>query len=284
MTDHSSRTTPPDTQPSNVRNYLCVVAAPKEFEAVATGMGADPVQGVSSDALPWIPQALAEFKQPTPSTTPTDPEADPNADPNEVRFGHRARFRIIQSGVGPAAAAAATAALLARDPAEYNAVCSLGIAGMLESAGRSGPQTILATESIFADLGIQTPAAYQTTTQMGFPPSITGQSIPIDPVLQRLLMTLADRQGPVATVSTCSGTDLAARSIAQRTAAIAEAMEGAAVASVAQQFSIPFAEFRVLSNTTGDRDAQQWWLDDALDRLQSLASGIASRLSQSAAS
>ena len=71
----------------------------------------------------------------------------------------------------------------------------------------------------------------------------------------------------IATVAICSGTDEAANEVVKRTGAIVEAMEGAAVVHAATRLSIGAIELRVISNTTGDRNKQQWRLVEALDSL-----------------
>ena len=70
-----------------------------------------------------------------------------------------------------------------------------------------------------------------------------------------------------ATVATCSGSDLQADLVARRTSAVAEAMEGAAVVHAARRLGVPAIEVRAISNTTGDRDQQQWNIGKALAAL-----------------
>ena len=89
------------------------------------------------------------------------------------------------------------------------------------------------------------------------------------------LKPLCDATGPVATVSTCSGTDSLAAAVQTRTGAVVEAMEGAAVALVARRLDIPCGELRVVSNTTGDRPNQQWDIRGALDRLGAVIGRLA---------
>lgn len=79
------------------------------------------------------------------------------------------------------------------------------------------------------------------------------------------------RVGRIATVSTCAGTDGRAATVARRTGAIAEAMEGAAVAQVASRLGVTFSEVRVISNTTGDRGHQRWDMRGALEALSRVA-------------
>jgi len=101
-----------------------------------------------------------------------------------------------------------------------------------------------------------------------------------EPELVDWLGGYADHIGPVACVSSCSGTDRAARAVFERTGAIVEAMEGASVALSANRIDpwLLVGELRVISNTTGDRDAQQWDLDGALNTLGEVLGRIANDL------
>ena len=62
-------------------------------------------------------------------------------------------------------------------------------------------------------------------------------------------------------------TDEQALCIADRTGCLCEAMEGAAVVHAARIAGLPAIEIRAISNTTGNRDAQQWDLELALTNL-----------------
>ena len=237
---------PPKVQrPTSV---LIAFAAPPEGDAIRSGLGGD-----ASTGFPlW--------------------EAVPVVD----------GFEMVRTGVGPAAAAGGVARVL--DPARHAAVISLGVGGALPGADTPEIGTVvLATRSVFADLGLQTPNEYQSLGEMGFPilgsGTGSGESYAPDSRLAGLLAPMADRRAPVATVSTCSGTDDRAAAIAERLgsdrAGAVEAMEGASVGLVASLVGVPFAELRVISNTTGDRSAQRWDLDGAFARLGLVAGGLA---------
>src|SRR5262249_16173113 len=120
------------------------------------------------------------------------------------------------------------------------------------------------------------PSGFLDCHAMGFPLGpFGGPSIPADPGLLGLLRPLCNATGPIATVSTCSGTDARAAAVRAHTHALAEAMEGAAVAPVASRIagirpdrSAPaIGELRVISNTTGDRGSQTWDIKRALAHL-----------------
>jgi futalosine hydrolase len=181
-------------------------------------------------------------------------------------------------GVGKANAAAATA--LALSKGQYGLVLSVGIAGLLPSAASTfsslaaPPQLgaiVAATESVFADEGIQTPGGFQDLGRMGFPLSPAGGcGFACEPSAVLAFERWGAAQGKIATVSTCSGTDARAADLAGRLGCIAEAMEGAAVAIVATRMRVPFGEIRAISNTTGDRDQQRWQMPVALASLARL--------------
>lgn len=175
-------------------------------------------------------------------------------------------LEIVVAGVGKANAAAALARFA--EPARHGRVIWIGVAGALPDTSLVLGQAVAATACVFADEGLRTPAGFTDCAAMGFPlvPGL-GPAIPVDPGVLAELHAVADAAGPIATVSTCSGTDELALEVRQRTGALAEAMEGAAAASVAHRLGIPFGELRAISNTTGRRDRQRWDLAAALARL-----------------
>jgi futalosine hydrolase len=183
------------------------------------------------------------------------------------------RFELLVTGIGKVNAAGGVARYLAEHvPA---AVVSIGVAGVLPSARVEPLQVVAGTRSVYADEGVLTPTGFIECAAMGFPLGpFEGASIECDAGLVEELRRLADASGPIATVSTCSGTDAQARAVRDRTGALCEAMEGAAVGHVvARLAALPgspgtrFAELRVISNTTGDRSGQRWNLRGALDKL-----------------
>jgi nucleoside phosphorylase len=70
-----------------------------------------------------------------------------------------------------------------------------------------------------------------------------------------------------------------AHQVRGRTGAIAECMEGAAVAHVGVRLGIATGELRVISNTTGDRSGQRWDLKGALSALEKVIGRLAASLS-----
>jgi futalosine hydrolase len=175
------------------------------------------------------------------------------------------RWELVRSGVGKAAAAGATAR--SYDPERHAGVMSLGLGGYFPNSGLRVGDVVLADPSRFGDEGVRTPEGFLPLEKLGF--GGDAPDTPPDPASRAALAPLVTRIGPVATVSACSGTDADADDTASRSEAIAEAMEGAACAMVARRVNpqARFAEIRVISNRTGNRQNQGWDLEGSLRRL-----------------
>jgi len=231
------------------RTILIVVAAPGEAAAIRTGLrlGGSPA--------------------------PSNPCATP---PNWPLSALTTNIDLLETGVGKVNAAAAVA--LRADPDRHALILNLGIAGaLLPLEALPLGSAVLATSSAYADEGILTPTGFQTIPDMGFPLGpFAGTQIPAHPALLAGLTPLAHMTGAIATVSTCSGTDSHAASMRDRTSAIAEAMEGAAIAHTLARLhpAIPFAEMRIISNSTGDRARQCWDIPLAFRKLAELTAAI----------
>lgn len=175
--------------------------------------------------------------------------------------------RIIISGVGRTNAAAATTEAIIRGHGAIDAVISAGVAGSLPESNLNIGDCLVASSCVYAEEGLISPSGFADMSGLGFPlGDFVGNTVPVD---ERLLESLSEAFiiGPIATVATCSGTHAAAREIARRTGALAEAMEGAAVVHAARRLKVPAIELRAISNTTGDRAAQQWNLTLGLESL-----------------
>jgi futalosine hydrolase len=238
----------PDVPLLRARPILLAVAAPAEARAVLEALGGSP----AAADQPWALHSL----------TP--------------------RLHLVVTGIGKSNAAGAVARVL--DVERHAAVLSIGVAGSLPRRDQPAlplRTVVAATASIFADEGLQTDDSYSDVAVIGFPlgpPPISGSAVPAHPGLLALLGPLAEVAAPIATVSTCSGTDVLARQVAQRTGAVAEAMEGAAVALVAARLGVPAGECRIISNSTGRREDQRWDLRGALATLTAAIARLAERL------
>ena len=174
---------------------------------------------------------------------------------------------VVAGGVGRTNAAASTTRAILQD-GPFSLVISAGIAGILPGSGLDIGDVLISSECVYMEEGIETPDGFQDMDAMGFPlGEFKGNHVPVDfDVLQRCPDGF--QKGPIATVATCSGTDDLARLVHQRTGAMAEAMEGAAVVHAAALLDIPGIEIRSMSNFTGNRASQKWDIAKALEALR----------------
>ena len=234
------------------RKLVLAVAAPVEIVEVLA------VFGVSGSPQNRIPEMWTRTKV---------------ADAVQLGTTRYSGVDLIHTGVSKSNAAGAVANLA--NPKTDGLILSVGAAGALPD--QSGVfalrprDTVVAQRCIFADEGIVTSSGYQDLTEMGFPiDAICKSAFACD---SRAIAAFADagaKRGDIATVSICSGTDEIASEIARRSSAIAETMEGAAVALVCKRLGIPFCEVRAISNYTGERSKQQWDIRGALAALREL--------------
>ena len=173
---------------------------------------------------------------------------------------------VVAGGIGRTnAAAATTAAILSDGP--FTWVISAGIAGALPKSSLAIGDTIVANKCVYFEEGMLTNNGFQDMKQMGFSlGNFEGNEVPVDSWMLERLSSLST-VGPIATVATCSGTDEHAQLVGDRTGCICEAMEGAAVVHAANRIGAHAIEIRTISNTTGNRDEQEWNLNLALENL-----------------
>lgn len=185
------------------------------------------------------------------------------------------RVTVAAVGVGPVAAAAATARLLALAGAAgrpFRTVISAGVAGGVAGRAPVGA-TVLATRSVQADLGADSPDGFLPLDRLG----LGGTCVGADPaVLARLREALPPAvTGEVLTLATVTGTaGRAAALAAAHPAAVAEAMEGYAVGFAAIAAGTAFVEVRTISNVVGPRDRAAWRMRDALAALTRAAAAL----------
>jgi futalosine hydrolase len=190
----------------------------------------------------------------------------------------QAAVTVAPVGIGPAAAAASTARLLALAEtagSPYRAVVSAGIGGGFPDRATLGT-LVLATRSVAADLGAESPDGFIPLDELGLPVA-GGTAVHADPALLAELRTALPRAtvGAVLTLSTVTGTAESTKVLAARYPdAIAEAMEGYGVAVAAAQAGLPFAELRAISNAIGPRDRDAWRIQDAFDALTAAAAAL----------
>jgi futalosine hydrolase len=191
----------------------------------------------------------------------------------ESALPERAGVQVVAGGAGPAAAAAATAGVLAADPDRPDLVLSAGIAGGFAPLGPG--DLAVSSAIVFADLGAQTSQGFVPANELGF----AAVRYDVGPQLAvELADTVGGRLGTVLTVATATGTAARAGALLDRYPdAVAEAMEGAGVAAAAARCGVRVAELRAISNPVGPRDREAWAIPRALEALGRAVSALASR-------
>jgi futalosine hydrolase len=174
------------------------------------------------------------------------------------RLGDRHGVKIVVTGVGPVNAAhAVTLAIVHEKP---SAVVVCGIGGAYPGSGLEIGAVASAASECYGDLGAASPSGFLDMKAMGFP-VIDGPP----PIYNDLPMQVfpSETRARFVTVSTCTGTEEAARSIEARTSGAVENMEGAAIAHVAYLHGVPAGEVRGISNMVTNRDTKTWRVREA---------------------
>jgi futalosine hydrolase len=181
-------------------------------------------------------------------------------------IGRPSGTHVVVAGIGRTNAAVATATSILSD-GPFAWILNAGVAGALPESNLSIGDIVVANKCVYVEEGLMTPSGFKDMEEMGFSlGNFSGNEVPVDQWMLEQLSYLG-RVAPIATVATCSGTDEQAKLVASRTGCICEAMEGAAVMHTANRVGAPGIELRSISNTTGNRDAQEWNLELALNNL-----------------
>ena len=165
---------------------------------------------------------------------------------------------LVVTGVGAVNAAHAVTLAIARQRPLAIVVC--GVGGAYPGSGLGIGDVVCADVECYGDLGADSPAGFLDMKALGFPVIAGPQPVYNDLPLQ---IYPVERRAKFVTVSTCTGTDAAARAIEARTGGAVENMEGAAVAHVARLHDIPVGEVRGISNIVTNRDTSAWRLQEA---------------------
>ncbi|WP_199044343.1 futalosine hydrolase [Glycomyces salinus] len=185
------------------------------------------------------------------------------ADAVEAGRNVRHEIDVLVSGVGPAAAAAATGRTLGANGQmgrAYDVVVNAGICGAFAGRAAIG-DVLIATDSVAGELGVALPDRFQPIDEIGFGSNRIGCNTV-------LTVQMEGVRGEILTLASITGSAERADELASlHPGAVGEAMEGFGVATAAQQAGLPFAEVRSVSNLVGDRDVAGWDWSAALKSL-----------------
>lgn len=166
-------------------------------------------------------------------------------------------------GIGPAAAAFSSGHLITRLMPER--VILLGIAGAYRESGLKLGDVVQAHSETFADLGYQDARGFHTLDELNLPVLPLGEQT----LGARYTLPLLDEDQPSGnflSVTTLTNDATRATLLARQFSAVAENMEGAAVALACAVHDCPFYQVRAISNFVGPRGS--WLIKPALANLR----------------
>ena len=192
--------------------------------------------------------------------------------PTETERRHLARqagFGVLAPcelcGFGPVAAAARAASHVARHtPAR---VVLTGIAGTFDPAGLPIGTAAVFPRVALHGVGVGVASDFMSAAALGFRhwPNL-GRSDPDSPDELVLEAPVPPAAGRLLTCCTASASpEEAQQRLEQYPGAVAEDMEGFAVALACRLAGVPLAIARGISNEVGDRDVGRWHIPAALD-------------------
>jgi len=187
------------------------------------------------------------------------------------------RIIVTAGGAGKVNAAAITAIMIERFQPQL--VINTGCAGAYIGSGLSIGNLVIASEDVLADDGVVVAEGWKNLRYMHLPTVEHKEGniynvIPLSRIASEKAMLLADyygvfiMRGRLATVSTCSGTEQHGAKLLRRWSALAENMEGAAVAQVCLRLGVDCMEIRGISNYVEDRDLSNWDIPRAVEAAQ----------------
>ena len=187
------------------------------------------------------------------------------------------RVVVCAGGVGKVNAAAATAVMI--DRYQPQLVINTGCAGAYTGSGLTIGNLVVASEEVLADDGVAVTEGWKDLGYMNLP-SVEQDGVscynilPLSCKASERAVQLADcygiflMRGRFATVSTCSGTLQRGEELVRRWNAVAESMEGAAVAQVCLRCGVDCLEIRGISNMVEERDLSKWEIRQAVEASQ----------------
>jgi futalosine hydrolase len=177
--------------------------------------------------------------------------------------------RLVALGAGVVSAALTLGRLAALGLPE--AAIMVGSAGALPGSGCGMGDLVAADEEILAELGVLAGPGQGDAGQMSLAGLVQRVALDrslVDEVMAAVELAARMRRGSLLTVVGVSAEPEQAEARARRFQALAENMEGYALALAGRCFGFRTAEIRGISNRAGDRDKSRWDLNAAQERAQ----------------
>jgi futalosine hydrolase len=177
--------------------------------------------------------------------------------------------RLVALGAGVVSAALTLGRLAALGLPE--AAIMVGSAGALPGSGCGMGDLVAADEEILAELGVLAGPGQGDAGQMSLAGLVQRVALDrslVDEVMAAVELAARMRRGSLLTVVGVSAEPEQAEARARGFQALAENMEGYALALAGRCFGFRTAEIRGISNRAGDRDKSRWDLNAAQERAQ----------------
>jgi futalosine hydrolase len=194
--------------------------------------------------------------------------------------------RVVIGGLGAVNTACALTREIAANPPSL--VIQAGIAGAYVPAGVPVGSVVLASEEMYGDVGVITPAGWLPADAIGIPlvEARDGQparfnQFPCNPDLVARAAAIGGgaiaRVGRFLTLAQVTGVASVGDELYRRFNALCESMEGAPAAHVCAIYGIPFLEVRGISNLVEDRNREAWRVQDAAAAAQRVVQHLLGR-------
>ena len=191
----------------------------------------------------------------------------------------------LVTGVGPMETSCRLMQFLCRTEAKVDMVINFGIGGVYLQPDACRQPTLLdicfAEREVMGDLGICLHDGVEYLDR-----SLTGDTVfPLDAgLLARSREILAEDgrtafSGTFVTVNAATATRRRGEMLQARWQGLCENMEGAAIARVCREFTLPCLEMRAVSNMVEDRNPENWRLREACCQAARSAALIVGKLS-----
>ena len=197
------------------------------------------------------------------------------------------RMKTIVSGVGPVESSVVVTRLLEKSHQAFDGVVNFGVGGAYLTKEKATTAEILdlclAEKEFLGDYGVSIDNRIQPFADTGLAGPL---EFPLDLGLLEYAVEILGKSkvafssGNFVTVNGASGTEARGTHLHHRFNGLCENMEGAAIARVCKEYSVPMLEVRVISNFVEDRPGTPWKLKDACERSAVAASLIVKGLSE----
>lgn len=202
-----------------------------------------------------------------------------------LHAGAKGSAELLVTGVGMLESCLNLCRYLEKHGDMISSVLNFGIAGAYFSDQQDMPNLLdlcIANQEVLGDFGICFPRRQDDLSA-----ELAGDTIfSLDSTLAGRAQEVAKARGwttyrgNFVTVNSVSGTRDRGEILQQKYGGLCENMEGAAIARVCQEFSLPLLEIRCISNYVEDRDPSRWRIEEACEKAGEMAAAVVEDLEE----